>query len=48
MASTSAPRPFPLFDGAMEHERSFTYVGDIVEGLLAALEHRAGLLTKGS
>ena len=31
----------------MEHERSFTYVGDIVEGLLAALEHRAGLLTQG-
>jgi nucleoside-diphosphate-sugar epimerase len=27
----------------MEHERSFTYVGDIVEGLLAALEHRGRL-----
>jgi len=32
--------PFPLFEGASEHERSFTYVGDIVQGCLAALDHR--------
>ena len=36
-------QPFPLFEGSLKHERSFTYVGDIVEGLLAALEHRARL-----
>jgi nucleoside-diphosphate-sugar epimerase len=43
IASIKTGRPFPLFDGALEHERSFTYVGDIVEGLLAALEHRERL-----
>ncbi|HLA55285.1 MAG TPA: NAD-dependent epimerase/dehydratase family protein [Flavobacterium sp.] len=26
-------RPFPLFEGSIYHERSFTYVGDIVDGL---------------
>ncbi|BCY28682.1 NAD-dependent epimerase/dehydratase family protein [Flavobacterium okayamense] len=26
-------KPFPLFEGSDKHERSFTYVGDIVEGL---------------
>ena len=26
-------KPFPLFEGSEKHERSFTYVGDIVEGL---------------
>ena len=30
-------RPFPLFEGAGAHRRSFTYVGDIVDGCLAAL-----------
>ena len=25
--------PFPLFEGSTKHERSFTYVGDIVDGL---------------
>ena len=34
---------FPLFDGSLSHERSFTYVGDIVAGLLAALERRDDL-----
>ena len=31
--------PFLLFDGSEQHQRSFTYVGDIVDGLLAALSH---------
>lgn len=30
-------RPFPLFEGSLKHERSFTYVGDIVDGLTAIL-----------
>ena len=30
--------PFPLFEGSLEHSRSFTYVGDIVEGFLTILE----------
>jgi UDP-glucuronate 4-epimerase len=30
-------RPFPLFEGSGEHLRSFTYVGDVVGGCLAAL-----------
>jgi nucleoside-diphosphate-sugar epimerase len=29
--------PFPLFEGSLKHERSFTYVGDIVEGLVAII-----------
>jgi nucleoside-diphosphate-sugar epimerase len=29
--------PFPLFEGSLIHERSFTYVGDIVEGLVAII-----------
>jgi UDP-glucuronate 4-epimerase len=29
--------PFPLFEGSQEHSRSFTYVGDIVEGFTAVL-----------
>lgn len=28
-----ANQPFPLFEGSVKHERSFTYVGDIVDGL---------------
>nr|WP_315240467.1 NAD-dependent epimerase/dehydratase family protein [uncultured Flavobacterium sp.] len=31
-------KPFPLFEGSIYHERSFTYVGDIVEGLSAIIE----------
>ena len=34
---------FPLFAGSLRPERSFTYVGDIVLGLLAALDRRADL-----
>jgi len=30
-------KPFPLFDGSLKHERSFTYVGDIVDGLAAII-----------
>lgn len=30
-------QPFPLFEGSVKHERSFTYVGDIVDGLAAII-----------
>jgi nucleoside-diphosphate-sugar epimerase len=30
-------QPFPLFEGAEQHLRSYTYVGDIVDGLLLSL-----------
>jgi len=30
-------KPFPLFEGSAKHERSFTYVGDIVDGLSAII-----------
>ncbi|MEL1241960.1 NAD-dependent epimerase/dehydratase family protein [Flavobacterium flavipallidum] len=30
-------KPFPLFEGSIKHERSFTYVGDIVDGLAAII-----------
>lgn len=30
-------KPFPLFEGSVKHERSFTYVGDIVDGLVAII-----------
>lgn len=30
-------QPFPLFEGSIHHERSFTYVGDIADGLAAVL-----------
>lgn len=32
-------RPFPLFEGSEHHMRSYTYVGDIVDGLVAALDN---------
>jgi len=32
-----ADKPFPLFEGSVKHERSFTYVGDIVDGLVAII-----------
>ena len=31
--------PFPLFEGSRDHSRSFTYVADIVSGLIAVLDH---------
>ena len=30
-------KPFPLFEGSTKHERSFTYVGDIIDGLVAII-----------
>lgn len=30
-------RPFPLYEGSEHHLRSFTYISDIVDGLVAAL-----------
>jgi UDP-glucuronate 4-epimerase len=32
-------RQFPLFEGSEHHLRSYTYVGDIVDGLVAALQN---------
>jgi len=32
-------REFPLYEGSERHLRSFTYVGDIVDGLVAVLDH---------
>jgi UDP-glucuronate 4-epimerase len=32
-------RPFPLFAGSEAHVRSYTYVEDIVDGLVAVLDH---------
>lgn len=31
---------FPLFEGSLEHSRSFTYVDDAVQGFAAVLDHR--------
>lgn len=36
-------KPFPLFEGSINHERSFTYVGDIVEGLSAIIGKESSL-----
>lgn len=30
-------KPFPLFEGSTKHERSFTFVGDIVDGLASII-----------
>ena len=30
-------QPFPLFEGSVKHERSFTFVGDIVDGLASII-----------
>lgn len=32
-------RPFPLFEGSEHHLRSYTYVGDAVDGLIAVLDN---------
>jgi len=34
--------PLPLFEGSEEHRRSYTFVDDIVDGLVAALDHWTG------
>ena len=30
-------KPFPLFEGSLTHQRSFTYVSDIIDGLVAVI-----------
>lgn len=35
--SLFANSSFPLFEGSLKHERSFTYVGDIVDGLVSII-----------
>ena len=32
-------REFPLFEGSEQHLRSYTYVGDVVDGMLLVLRH---------
>jgi nucleoside-diphosphate-sugar epimerase len=32
-------KPFPLYEGSEKHLRSFTYVQDIVDGIVSILEH---------
>ncbi len=32
-------KPFPLFEGSEHHQRSYTYVGDCVDGLVAVLDN---------
>jgi len=32
-------KPFPLFEGSEQHLRSYTFVGDIVDGLIAAMNN---------
>lgn len=35
---------FPLHEGSREHRRSYTYVGDIVDGMLAVLEKKDSVI----
>ncbi|MBN1399527.1 MAG: NAD-dependent epimerase/dehydratase family protein [Anaerolineae bacterium] len=42
--SILAGRPFPLYEGSEHHLRSYTYVGDIIDGLVAVLAHREACL----
>lgn len=35
---------FPLFEGSMEHKRSFTYVGDVVDGLVRMSHNRDAVI----
>ena len=32
-------REFPLYEGSEQHLRSYTYIGDIIDGLVAVLDH---------
>ncbi len=34
-------KPFPLFEGSDKHLRSFTYVGDIVDGIVSVFDNEA-------
>jgi len=36
-----ADKPFPLFEGSDKHLRSFTYVGDIVDGVVSVIGNEA-------
>jgi nucleoside-diphosphate-sugar epimerase len=36
-------KPFPLYAGAEQHMRSFTYVDDVIDGLLACIPRAAAL-----
>lgn len=36
--SIANKKPFPLFEGSEQHRRSFTYVADVVDGLVLTLE----------
>ena len=33
-------KEFPLFEGSLNHKRSFTYVDDIIAGLVAVIDRR--------
>ena len=37
-------REFPLYEGSESHKRSYTYVGDIVDGMILVLSHRDAVL----
>lgn len=37
IASILEDEEFPLYEGSKEHRRSYTYVGDIIDGVIAAL-----------
>ena len=37
-------KEFPLYEGSERHSRSFTYVGDVVDGLLSALANKERVL----
>jgi len=39
MGCILADKEFPLYEGSEHHLRSYTYVGDIVQGLVAALDN---------
>lgn len=39
--SITEHKSFPLFDGSLKHSRSFTYVGDIVQGLVKSIGKEA-------
>lgn len=38
MQAMSRGEPFPIYEGAEKHERSFTYVGDICEAVIACIQ----------
>lgn len=39
IASLLEDREFPLFEGSLEHQRSYTYVADVVDGMISAMNH---------